>query len=798
MISLQDVRFALRSLRAHAGTMSFATLTLACGLAAALAILAVVDTLLLRALPYPNAGRIVEMKELADDGHAMNFAKPNYDDLVANVSAFEATSFYGAWPDTIGKDSEAMRATVVSSGDGFFKTFGAQPQLGRVYAAGERERVAVISHALWQSLFGGRDDALGARLDVAGEPYSVIGVMPAGFGFPEDAAVWTPYTQTDFGPSRTAHNWKAVGLLRSADALGEARTAANTLATRLKQQYGDQTNAVAFDVVPLAQAIAAPVRTPLLVLAGGSLILLLIAVSNAFNLLLALAAARGREFAVRSALGASRWRLRRQAFLESLLLSAAATVIGLLLAFAAIRVLVQLAGSTLPRAAEIGLSPGTLAAAAGGALLIALVLSFTQTGGGSALAQRLRESGRGQTDGRQHLWTRSGLLVAQTALTTALLVGAGLLTRSFLGLLAVNPGFDLDGAVDVRLSFPGTRDAAQDAAAVRRITTIMEEITHLSGVSTVGGVNALPLTQDGANGAFWDAGVTEINGAMPPQLGYAEFRIATADYFGAAGIRLLRGRSFDSRDRADGEHVAVISEAVARQTWPDRDPIGQRIQYGNMDGDVRPLTVIGVVGDVRESRLERAPTGAVYVNFEQRPKALGDFDLVVRTSVPLGAMLAPLRTLLDRDAADLPHSLRPLAELRVQATQQRRFNLVLLGSFSLVALMLASSGLYGLMAFVVGRRENEFALRQALGASRRSIAQLVLGSGLRTGGLGIALGLVLSLAGTQLLRGLLYGVPTHDPLTLLGVSALLFATILLACLMPARRACAVAPREALA
>lgn len=793
----QNLGIALRSLRSHKGTMAFACLTLACGLGAALAILAVVDTLLLRTLPYPNAERIVEMRELADDGHAMNFAKPNYDDLVANVSAFEATSFYYGGADTISKGSESARALIAASGDGFFKTFGTQPELGRTYAAGERERVAVISHALWQSLFGGRDDVLGARLDVAGEPYSVIGVMPAGFAFPEGTAVWTPYTSTDFPPSRTAHNWRAIGLLRSSAALGEAQAAANTLATRLKQQFGDQTNAVAFDLAPLAQAIAAPVRTPLLVLAGGALILLLIAISNAFNLLLALAAARGREFAVRSALGASRTRLRQQAFLESLLLSAAATALGLALAFAAIRVLVQLAGQTLPRAAEIGFSSGTLTAAAIGAVLIALVLSFAQSSGGTALAQRLRESGRGQTDGRQQLWARSGLLVAQTALTTALLVGAGLLTRSFLGLLAVNPGFDLDSAIDVRLSFPGTRDAAQDAAATRRIAAIMDEIAHLPGVSAVGGVNALPLTNDGANGAFWDASVSEIGGTMPPQLGYAEFRIASADYFGAAGIRLLSGRSFDSRDRADGEHVAVVSEMVARQTWPGRDPIGQRIQYGNMDGDTRPLTVIGVVGDVRESRLERTPAGAVYVNVEQRPKALGDFELVVRSGVPLGAMLPQLRGLLERSAADLPHSLRPLAELRVKATQQRRFNLVLLGSFALIALTLASSGLYGLMAFVVGRRENEFALRQALGASRRSIAQLVLGSGLRTGGLGIAIGLALSLAGAQLLRGLLYGVPATDPLTLLGVSMLLLATILFACLLPARRACSVAPREAL-
>lgn len=797
MISVQDLRFAVRSLRSHAGTMGFATLTLACGLAAALAILTVVDTLLLRALPYPNAERIVELDELADDGHSMHFAKANYDDLAASVPALEATSFFAAWTDTVSKGSEATRAGVVQSGDAFFRTLGTPPQLGRTYAAGERDHVVVIGHALWQSLFGGRADVLGATLDVAGEPYSVIGVMPAGFEFPEGSALWMPATQTDFGPSRTAHNWQAIGLLRSADALAEAQAAANALATRLARQYGDQTNAAAFGVTPLAEAVAAPVRGALLVLAGGALLLLLIAVSNAFNLLLALAAARGREFAVRSALGASRGRLRLQAFLESLLLSGAAAAIGLLLAFAAIRVLVQLAGGTLPRAAEIGLAPGTLAAAAAGAVLIAAVLSFTQTGGGAQLAQRLRESGRGQTDGRRHLWTRSGLLVAQTALTTALLVGAGLLTRSFLGLLAVDPGVNLDGAVDVQLSFPGTRDAQQQAAMLRRIDDVSEQIRALPGVAAVGGVNALPLTGDGANGAFWDAGVKEIGGAMPPQLGYAEFRVAGAGYFDAAGIRLLQGRAFDSRDRADGEHVALVSQAVARQTWPDRDPIGQRIQYGNMDGDLHPLTVIGVVADVHERRLERAPTGAVYVNLEQRPRAVGDLHLVVRSTVPLGAILPSLRSLLERSAADLPHALRPLAQLRVEATQQRRFNLVLLGSFALVALVLASSGLYGLMAFTVGRRENEFALRQALGASRRSIAQLVLGSGLRTGGLGVAIGLALSLAGAQLLRGLLYGVPANDPLTLSAVSALLLATILLACLMPARRACAVAPREAL-
>ncbi|MGA9423191.1 MAG: FtsX-like permease family protein, partial [Rhodanobacteraceae bacterium] len=322
--------------------------------------------------------------------------------------------------------------------------------------------------------------------------------------------------------------------------------------------------------------------------------------------------------------------------------------------------------------------------------------------------------------------------------------------------------------------------------------------TTLPGVSVVGGVNGLPLTGNGADGSFWDGSVTDFKHATSSNtIGHAEFRVATPDYFKAAGIKLLRGRSFDARDRPDSENVAVISATAAHATWGNADPIGKRIQFGNMDGDLRVLTIVGVAGDVHERHLDRAPLGTVYVDLDQRPLTAAMFDIVVRSSLPLTTLGGELRGKLQRLASDIPYRISPLSEVRASALADRRFSLVLLGAFSAVAFVLAIGGLYGLMAFAVGERQHEFALRQALGSSRQRIAQLVVGRGLGIGGIGIGFGLILSLFAARAARSLLYGVPADDPWTLIGVSVLLLATLLLACLLPARRACAVAPREAL-
>jgi predicted permease len=797
MALLPDLRFAVRSLRSHAGTATFAVLTLAMGMAAAIAIFCVIDAVLLRSLPYPQAAQLTQIRELGDNGHAMALAYPNYEDFVASVDQFSAVAFHNADTGTLRSGDTAVRATIDFSGGDFFKVLGVAPQLGRTFATGEHDKVAVIGYGLWQGLLQARADVLGSTIDLDGERHTIIGVMPAGFAFPENTVAWRPMLD-DPGTSRSAHNFEAVGRLRAGAQLGQACLAANSLATRLKARFGKETDAVAFDLTPLGDAIAAPVRSALLLLAAGTAFLLLIAISNTTNLLLALNGARSRELAVRAALGASKARLARQILLESLLIAAIATVIALVVAAAAIRVLVHIAGSSLPRADDIHLSPGIVAISAVVAVAIAAI-----AGGAVLWSSRrqstigeLRESGRGQSPGRSHLRARTLLLVGQTALTTVLLVGAGLLGRSFLTLLAVDPGFDADGAVSVQVSQPWTRDPAAAEATARRYAELMKAFSQLADVSSVGGVSSLPLTPSGANGSFWDGSVTNLD-SPPSAIGAAEFRVASADYFKAAGIPLLHGRSFDNSDRLDGEHVAVISAAAAHATWGDRDPIGQRIQFGNMDGDTHALTIVGVVGDVHERRLDRAPTGAVYVNLDQRPMVAAEFNIVVRSRLPVAASMSELRDRMQDIAAGIPYSLHPLAEVRATALADRRFSLILLGAFAAVAFVLAIGGLYGLMAFAVGQREHEFALRQALGSSRSHIARLVLGSGLRIGTGGIALGLIGAILGARAARSLLYGVPASDPLTLVGVSALLLGTLLLACLLPARRACAVAPREAL-
>ncbi|MFT3790559.1 MAG: ADOP family duplicated permease [Rudaea sp.] len=793
---LQDLKFAARSLRAHLGTTAFAIATLALGLGAALAIYAVIDAVLLRDLAYPHAERIVSLRELAADGHSMPLAYPNYADLVAS-EPFTASAYYGGGDATIASGSASRSADIALVGGDFFRVLAAAPALGRVFDARERGHVAVISHALWQSLFRGRADVIGQPLDVDGDASSVVGVMPAGFDFPVGAAVWTPFTD-DPGSSRSAHNWSAIARLRDDATLAQTQLAAGTLATRLAGEYGEKIDLRGFGVTPLADAIAAPVRSALLLLGAGTLFLLLIAVTNVANLLLALNGARARELAVRAALGASRARLACQVFAEGALIASAACVFAIALAWAAIKLLVHGGGAHLPRAAEVGLDGSALALAVFAAFAIACV-----TGAAVLLGQRhrqtnaaLRESGRGQSASRTHLRLRASLLIGQTALTTALLIGAGLLGRSFVALLAVDPGFDAMSAIGVSLSQPSARDANGAADTARRYQALIDTLRAVPGVSAVGGVNALPLGKGGADGSFWDGSVSDfLRGPKP--IGHAEFRVASEDYFKAVGIKILSGRGFDARDRDDGAQVALISAAAARATWGNDDPIGKRIQYGNMDGDTHPLTIVGVVGDVRENRLDRAPTGAVYVNLAQRPVSAAQFNLVVRSTLPLAALAPTLQATLDRDAADIPHALAPLSELRAAALADRRFSLILLGAFAVVAFTLAVGGLYGLMAFAVGQREHEFALRQALGATRTRIASLVLRAGLAIGGIGIAAGLALALAGTRVLGGQLYGVGAGDPLTFAAVAAVLLGTVVAACLAPARRACAVAPREAL-
>ena len=793
-----DLRFALRSLRSRFGLTLFAAGSLAVGMAAAISIYCVIDAVVLRALPYPEADRLVQIRELSDEGHAMNVAGPNTTDLAVGIREFDALAVYGGSSGTVQVGDNTVRGAITSTAGGFFQVLGSTPMLGRTYAREEHESVAVISYSLWQSLFQGRSDVLGTLVVVDGARYSVSAVMAADFEFPENTEVWIP-SRDDLGTSRTAHNWHVLARLNQAGDLGQARLAAAALAERLKAAHGSQTDAANFELLPLAEAIAAPVRSGLLLLAIGTAFLLLIAITNTTHLLLALNASRSREFAVRAALGASDLRLAMQVFLEGLLIVVMATVAALGLAAAALRILVHAAGESLPRAQGIHLDGSSIALSLVGALCIAVIATAAvlwSTRSTTTIAT-LRESGRGQSPGRRQLRTRGLLLVAQTALTTVLLIGTALLGRSFMQLLDVDPGFKTDGAITVQVSQPWTQDAEVAASTARRYAGLMQDFSAIPGVSVVGGISSLPLTSDGANGGFWDGAVTNFDQAPPPPIGNAEFRVASPGYFDAAGIPLLNGRAFVESDRNDSAQVAVISASAAKAAWGDQDPIGKQIQYGNMDGDLRLLTIVGVVGDVRQHGLDRDVAGSVYVNLAQRPMVAAEFNILVRSSLPIARVMESLRRVLEGNAKGIPYSLRPLAEVRARSLADRRFSLMLLGTFGCVAFMLAVSGLYGLMAFAVGQRQGEFAVRQALGSTRNRIARLVVEGGMRIGVAGVVLGVVVSVAVTQILGSQVHGIPSIDVPVLLSVCALLLVTLLLACLLPAGRASAVAPRDAL-
>ena len=793
-----DLRFALRSLRSRMGLTLFAAGSLAVGMASAISIYCVIDAVLLRALPYPEADRLVQIRELAQDGHAMNVAGPNYTDLASGVTEFQSMAIYNSNSGIIESGDTTIRSVIAATSGGFFQVLAAAPMLGRIFNADEHDDVAVISAALWQSLFQGKADILGSLVVIDGKRYTVAGVMPADFDFPQGSKVWVPY-RDDIGTSRSAHNWRVIGRLVRAENFAQARLAASALATRLRAAQGSQMDAVNFELTPLDQAIAAPVRSGLLLLAAGTAFLLLIAITNTTHMLLALNASRSREFAVRAALGASDLRLALQIVLEGLLIVTFATLAALAMAAVALRVLVRAAGESLPRAQGVHLDSSTIALSVVCALVIVAVTTSAVIWGNRSTTTMasLRESGRGQSPGRRQLRTRAGLLIAQTALTTVLLIGTALLGRSFLDLLAVDPGFDADGAITVQVSQPWTQDPAAAATTARRYDELMQQFSGVPGVSVVGGVSSLPLTSEGANGGFWDGSVTNFDQTPPSTIGDAEFRVASPGYFAAAAIPLVSGRAFAQSDRGDSAQVAVISASAAKATWGNQDPIGKQIQYGNMDGDLHLLTIVGVVGDVRQHGLDRDVAGSVYVNLAQRPMVAAEFNILVRTSLPIASVMPSLRRVLEGNAKGIPYSVRPLAEVRANSLADRRFSLLLLGTFGCVAFTLAVSGLYGLMAFAVGQRQGEFALRQALGSTRQRIARLVVEGGMRIGVSGVFLGAICAVAATRMAGNVAHGVPYIDVLTLLGVCALLLGTLLLACLLPARRASAVAPRDAL-
>ncbi|PYJ96680.1 MAG: permease [Verrucomicrobia bacterium] len=757
-----DLRFAFRQLLKNPGFTAVAVLTLALGIGANTAIFSIVDAVLLRPLPYPQAEKIVSLSEVNKQGNQITFAEPNFLDVHARNHTLAAAAQYNMQLTTVLGGSEPVRTRVAYVSGDFYKALGVQPTIGRSFLSAEAKTggqpVAVVSQGYWQRLLGSRKDLAATPIRLGDRSYTVVGVMPQSFNFPKDAEIWLPIEVFPPSQSRTAHGRRVIARLREGVTLVEARAELSALGKQLKQEHGTNVDLVDIATLPLQEALVGEVSQSLWVILAAVGLLLLVACTNVANLLLAQATARRREFAVRTALGATRWRLARQFIAENLLLALLAGAVGVLLSFGSVAALVALNQGNLPRADEISVDARALAFTLALSALVAVALGLVPLlrFGGRAAQAGLKEAARGQSASATSQRMRATLALTQVALTLVLLLGAGLLIKSFIKVLEIDPGFRTESAVAMELSL-------NDEPPQRRASfyqQVLERLAVLPGVTAVGGVNGLPMVGGGADGQF----LMDNNPALK---GYGEFRVASPGYFKAMGIRLLRGRLFDQSDGPQTPQVALISEALQRQYWPNEDPLGKGIQYGNMDGDTHLLQVVGVVSDVREFGLEAKAQPTVYVHYLQRPRQAWGFAIVARTQGDVKALIPAMRSAVQALSRDVATNFRTLDQIFSSSLNKRRFSLVIFGSFAAVALLLATLGIYGVTAYAVAQRTQELGIRLALGAQVSDVLRLVIAQGMKAVLLGIVMGLGGAFALTRLIAHLLFEVSATDPLTLI-------------------------------
>jgi len=808
-----DVRFALRTLAKNRGFTAAAILTLAIGIGATTTVFSVAYGVLLQALPYPHPDSIVSVAEVNVRGRLIDFADPNFYDIKEqNRSLTSFAQYSHRIPLSISGGSEPVSAGGVAVSSEFFDAMGVHPALGRTFAPEEMRvggaPVAIVSREFWMRYLGSNPDLGTHRLLISGKSYSVVGVTPAGFSFPPDTMVWTPREQYERLTSRTAHNWQGVARLKDGVTVGQARADLSAIARRLKAQFGSDIDMIDASVRPLVDQLAAGVRPALLVLLGATGALLLLACANVAGLLLARTVGRQRELAVRVALGATRWQVTRQLLLESLCLGFGGGAVGILIAYWGLQSILAAVGAQLPRANEIRMNWPVVVFAAAATLLTAAVVGLasawkaTRTDPNDALGAGQRSGTAGESAQR----VRGVLVVSQLAVSLVLLAGAGLLARSFLRLLEVQPGFRVQNVLAVDLSLESSDDETAGLRRAAFLDRLLARVRALPGVREAGATDSLPLTGNNRNGTFLVMGPGEEVKTFddwdriakdPSRTGIAFYEIASDGYFTAMGIPLVRGRLFDARDGADAPHAALVSESLARAKWPNGDAIGQRIEFGNMDGDTRVMTVVGVVADIRELDLSLPAPPALYGDYRQRLRASSQYTIVMHTAMDASSLVPAVRNVIRELDPSLPPQFRTMEQLMSASLATRSFNLALLSLFAGSALLLAATGVYGLLAYVVASRTREFGVRIALGAAPGDVLGMVLRSGARLALVGIAIGLAGALALSRVMAGLIFEIPANDALTLAAVSLLLAGVTLLACYLPARRAARVDPLVAL-
>jgi predicted permease len=796
---LGDFRYAIRSLAKAPGFSFVAILTLALGIGGCTAIFSVVNGILLQPLPYDRPDQLVMLRELSDQGTPMNVAEQNFFDWQSGAQSFERMAFYNTFESSVAGGSEPVRAQVSQVSEGFFAVLRVKPFIGRALLPEDHKQGAppavMVSYNFWQAYLGGDRNLTGKQLRSSGYSFTVAGVMPASFQFPVRTDVWVPRGLLGpVNPSRSAHNWRVIARLKSSVTLDRTRGELSQIAKRIHGDFKDVT-AVDATVLPLQDAFTARIRPALLLLLGAVGFLLLIACANVVNMLLARATAQEKEFAVRAALGASRMRLVQQCVMECLVLALAGAVLGAILATWGVGALLALGQGQIPRSENVSVNGAVLAVALGLSIATSVLLGFVPgwRAGRPALASVMNEGGRGgsSSGGQKHI--RNALVVSQVALTLVLLVGAGLLVRSFGKVMAVDLGFQRENRLGLDLSMPSPKDE-QGEQRLREFAALLEgKLTSLPGVVSIGGTNAPPMSPYGGNGRFLIEGRGDSADYWP------SYRIASAGYFKTLGIPLIRGRLFNDSDGATTPQVAVISRDVADKVFPGGDPIGQRINTGNMDGDETWITIVGVVADVREYGPESDSGGAIYTHYLQRGGGAGiaGFTWVLHTMIEPTSLIPAIRETVRSINPEVAPKFQTLEENFQSTTASRRFNLTLLGVFAGVALVLAGIGIYGVLAYSVEQRTREIGIRMALGAQPGQVLQMVVRQGGLLVGVGVSIGLLGGYAVSRSLTTMLFNTSPADPATYIAVSAFLCVVALLACAGPARRAAKVDPMVAL-
>ena len=805
---MNDIRYGLRQILKHPAFSIVAVLTLALGIGASTAIYSVLDAVLLRSLPYPSQERLVEATELNETGRGMRFAQANFEDLRSRSRSFDSIASYAGGPDAVAGGSEPIRTDVCSVSEDFFRVLGISPVVGRVFSS-EKNEVAVVSYGFWKRMLGERANLEGTILRFDNRSFNVIGVLPPETEFPAGTDVWYPGAIYPRSESRTAHNFRVIARLRDGVSIEQAKSEVASIGQALRMENGSQTDAVSFGLLPFRERFVRDIRGVLFVLCGAVGLLLAIACSNVANLLLVRATARRKEVALRAALGASRGRLARQFIVESLLLTLGAGALGALLASWSVRLIVSLYHGDLPRIGEISVNPNALLFTFLISVAVAIVLGLVPAFHAGRRQPRfdLQDAERGSSG--SHTRARNLLIVAQVALTLMLLAGAGLLGRSFQRLLAVDPGFRTENLVAMTTLLPRGEGPAGLRALAEYNRSLLERIQSLPGVTAIGGTSALPMSGNGANGTFLEVRggkqpetmqdfVRQLDALSPEErLRDADYRAASAGYFAAMNIPLIRGRPFQESDGPDAPHVALVSQSLVRRFWPNEDPIGKQIEYGNMDGDLHLLNVVGVVGDVLDNGLDRDARPTVYSNYLQRPSATSEFSIVVRAQGDVATLTAAMRREARALNAEVPVKFETIRQIVASTFDNRRFSMIMLGVFAGTALLLAMVGLYGIMAFVASQRTTEIGIRMALGAQRGDVLRMILRQSLVIVMFGIGAGLIGAFGATRLLGKLLYGVGSNDLTTYGAVIVLLGGAALVASYFPARRAMRVDPMIAL-